>query len=614
MTGLVRQTILLASLSLVWGCSTLTGQSSGTDSASASGVESSVKPSTSEVIRKYDEEHPAEVSDTVVEAPSPEAEPAKIPEIETETAISPRMLYQLMLAEIAFQRGQVDVAISNYVDAAQKTQDPKVAERATQMAVYAQELDSAITAASLWVEVAPENPEAHRTYAAILLKIGRATDAIEQYEMMMALMPNESAKAYSVIVSQLSREQDQSVALAVMEKLIEKNPDDYQALFAYSHLAMRHAKFDVALTTLDQVLELKPNWSKAVILRARILAMQGEQQQALDYLSGVMQDGLENDLEVGLTYARMLTEARQLDEALVQFVRLAELAESNSEIHYFAGVLALQLRKTDIAEKHLNKVLRLGKQRIYEAHYYLGQVAELGGNYKEAIDRYSLVKRGELYFNAQIRVVALLADEDEFESARDHIQAIRVGNEKQQVQLYLLEGDVLREAKKYEDAKHFYTEILNRWPDETSIRYARALIAEKLGELELVEKDLLTILEVEPENAQVLNALGYTLADRTNRYQEALNYIKKAYELEPEDAAVMDSMGWVKYRLGEYEAALRHLRRANELAKDPEIAAHLGEVLWVTGNKSDALKIWEQSLEENPDHEVLMRVMKRFGL
>ena len=172
----------------------------------------------------------------------------------------------------------------------------------------------------------------------------------------------------------------------------------------------------------------------------------------------------------------------------------------------------------------------------------------------------------------------------------------------------------MREAERYPDAKDYYTKVLNAMPNETSVRYARALVAEKLGDLEMVESDLQTILEKEPANAQVLNALGYTLADRTTRYEEALKYIKRAIELEPDDPAVVDSMGWVHYRLGDYNQAIKHLRRANELSKDPEIAAHLGEVLWVSGDKQGALEIWENSLKNNPDDKVLIDVMQRFGM
>jgi len=255
----------------------------------------------------------------------------------------------------------------------------------------------------------------------------------------------------------------------------------------------------------------------------------------------------------------------------------------------------------------------MGK-RIQETNYYLGQVAEQRQDDKTAMNRYSYVRHGEFYFNAQLRIVAILADQKEYDKAREQLQSIRVSSSKQRLQLILLEGDLLREAQRYPDAKEYYTRILDEMPNETSVRYARALIAEKLGELDLLESDLQTILKQEPSNAQVLNALGYTLADRTNRFDEAMKYIKRAFELEPDDAAVVDSMGWIEYRMGNYKQAIEHLRRANDLSKDPEIAAHLGEVLWTSGDKNAAIEIWEGSLKENPKDKALLDVMKKFGM
>ncbi|WP_455367069.1 tetratricopeptide repeat protein, partial [Kaarinaea lacus] len=383
--------------------------------------------------------------------------------------------------------------------------------------------------------------------------------------------------------------------------------------FAQSHLAMRQARFEMALETLDKALKIKSDWSAAIILRSRILAMQGARAEALSYLESVLKGDMEDNMEVGLTYARMLTEARQLDKALDEFVRLAELDERNVEINYYAGVLALQLDKLGKAKKYLEKVLKLGG-RVQETNYYLGQVEEQEGDLRAAMNRYSFVRHGEFYFNAQLRIVSILADEKDYDAAIEHLQTVRINTSKQRLQLILLEGDLLREAERFGAAKDYYTRVLTSMPNETSVRYARALVAEKLGDLELVESDLQTILKQEPSNAQVLNALGYTLADRTNRYEEALTYIQRAIELEPDDPAVVDSMGWVLYRMGDYQQSLLHLRRAVQLSPDPEIAAHLGEVLWVSGDKDAALEIWEKSLKDNPDDKMLLDIMKRFGL
>lgn len=534
---------------------------------------------------------------------------------ELSTDVPPHLLYKLLVAEIAGQRGELNTAIDNYLDVAKETHDPKVAARATQIALFAKEYDKALEASKIWVEVEPDDADARRNLASVYLRLARPVDALAEYEKMLSLLHDEKDPGYgfTIIASQLSREPDRELAMMVMDKLVESHPNDPYALFAQAHLAMRQARFEMALETLDKALKEKPNWPGAIILRARILAMQGARAEALSYLEGVLQGKMEDNLEVGLTYARMLTEARQLDKALDEFIRLADLDKRNVEINYYAGVLALQLDKLKTAQKYLENVLKLGG-RVQETNYYLGQVAEQKGDLRAAMNRYSFVRYGEFYFNAQLRIVSILADKKDYDAAIEHLQTIRIDSAKQRLQLILLEGDLLREAERFGAAKDYYTKVLNSMPNETSVRYARALVAEKLGDLDLVESDLQTILKQEPSNAQVLNALGYTLADRTNRYEEAMTYIQRAFELEPDDAAVVDSMGWVLYRMGNYPQAIEHLRRAAQLSQDPEIAAHLGEVLWVSGDKDGALKIWEQSLKNNPDDPKLMDIMKQFGL
>jgi tetratricopeptide (TPR) repeat protein len=534
---------------------------------------------------------------------------------ELETDVPPHLIYKLLVAEIAGQRGDLNLAIDNYIEVAQETHDPKVAARATQIALFAKEFDKALESSKLWVSVEPDNADARRNLASVYLRLARPVDAVAEYEKMLTLVEDEEnpGHGFTIIASQLSREPDRELAMSVMDKLLETRQDDPYALFAQSHLAMRQARFEMALETLDKALKIKPDWSAAIILRSRILAMQGARAEALSYLEGVLDGDMEDNMEVGLTYARMLTEARQLDKALEEFIRLAELDKRTVEINSYAGVLALQLDKLDKAQKYLEKVLKLGG-RVQETNYYLGQVAEQRGDLRAAMNRYSFVRHGEFYFNAQLRIVSILAEEKDYDAAIEHLQTVRIDSSKQRLQLILLEGDLLREAERFSAAKDYYTRVLNSMPNETSVRYARALVAEKLGDLDLLESDLQTILKQEPANAQVLNALGYTLADRTNRYEEALTYIQRALELEPDDAAVVDSMGWVLYRMGNYPQAIEHLRRAAQLSQDPEIAAHLGEVLWVSGDKDGALEIWEKSLKDYPDDKILLDIMKRFGL
>ena len=415
---------------------------------------------------------------------------------ELETDVPPHLIYKLLVAEIAGQRGEMDMAVRNYLEVAEETRDPKVAARAAQVAIYAKDMESALAASKLWVNVDEDNAEAHRSMASAYLRVARPIDAVKHYEKMLELLQddNNPGHGYSVISSTLAREPDRELAMGVMDKLVEKRQQDPYAMFAYAHLAMRQARFEMALNALDKALEVKPDWSNAVILRSRILAMQGARGEALSYLENVLKGDMSENIQVGLTYARMLTEARQLEKALDQFKRLADIDKRNVEINYYAGVLALQLQKLDAAEKYLQKVLKLGK-RLQETNYYLGQVAEQREDYDAAINRYSFVRHGEFYFNAQLRVVSVLADQKKYDRSIEHLQTIRVNSSKQRLQLILLEGDLLRESKRYAQAKDFYTKVLDTMPNETSVRYARALVAEKLGEIDLLESDLQTILK-----------------------------------------------------------------------------------------------------------------------
>jgi tetratricopeptide (TPR) repeat protein len=525
----------------------------------------------------------------------------------------PQVLYQLLVAELAGQRGQLDVAVANYLAAAKDSQEPEIAARATRISMFTQALGEALEAAELWVKLEPKSPDARKALAPLLLTFGRAPEAVVHYEKFVALSASKPDHGFSQISSQLSRDKNNIAALSVMDKLLEKNKDLPHAWLAHAQLTMHQIKLKLALESVDHALEIKSHWAPAVVLRARIIGLQGNKQKALDYLEDERGDALENDIGVGLSYARLLTEVSQFQKAREEFERLAVLQPRNPDVIYAAGVLALQLKDYDLAEKRLKQVLSLGS-RTLGARFYLGRLYEQKDNFTLALKHFLGVRHGEFYLGAQTRAASLLAELGRLEKARDLLHSLRVSTDQERVRIYLVEGELLRKAEKYQEAFEFLSAKLEEVPDDTSLRYARALMAEKMDALEVAEKDLLVIIEREPSNAQALNALGYTLADRTQRFDEALNYIERAMAVKPEDAAIIDSMGWVQYRMGNHEKAVELLRRAMELIQDVEIAAHLGEVLWAMGNKQGALEVWEKALKENPNHKVLNDIMKRFGL
>ena len=550
----------------------------------------------------------APVSDTATTpaAATPDA-------IEEQGEIPPEVMFQLLVADIASQRGQLGIAVANYQAAAKTTHDPRLAERAARVAIFAKALKPALEAASLWAELAPENPDAHRMLGALLLTQGRVPEAEAQFDAYLGLSADLPNHGFQQVANQLAREQNREAAMTVMENLLASRKDDPNAWLAHAWLAMRQGKLDTALTSVEKAEALKPGWRQAVVLRARVMGLQGRKQEAVDYLASQLKGELSDDPDVRITYARLLTEVNQLDAALKEFNALAKEYPDNVEVRYAAGVLSLQLNKLDAAKTHLQAVLALG-QRMLEANFYLGRVYELEGDTDQALAHYLAVRHGEYYINANARAASLMVDAGRLEDARKLLHSLRVYSDEDRRRLYLVEGELLRQAGEDQAAFDFFSEKLQELPNDTALLYARALVAERLDKLDQAEQDLRAIIEREPNNAQALNALGYTLADRTDRYEEALDYIQRALAMAPEDPAIIDSMGWVQYRLGHLEKARDYLRKALELAKDPEIAAHLGEVLWKMDQRQAAIEVWESYLKQFPEHDGLRKVVKRFGL
>ncbi len=551
--------------------------------------------------------------------------PSKVPDSDAVTApalpdtpviqrdIPPEVMYQLLIADIASQRGQLGVAIGNYLAAAKTVRAPRLAERAARVALFAKALKPALEAATLWAELAPENPDAHRMLGALLLTFGRAPEAEAQFDAYLHLSADLPNRGFQQVANQLAREQNRVAAMTVMENLLATREDDPHAWLAHAWLSMRQGKLDQALASVDRAEALKPGWRQAVVLRARVMGQQGHNQEAVDYLAAQLDGELSEDPDVRMTYARLLTEVNQLEPALKEFNALAEAYPNNVEVRYAAGVLSLQLQKLEVAKTHLKAVLML-RQRMLEANFYLGRIYELEGDKEQALAHYLAVRHGGYYISANARAAGLMVGAGRLEEARKLLQSLRAHSDEDRQRLTLIEGELLRQAGEYQAAFDFFSEKLQALPDDTTLRYARALLAERLDKLDLAEQDLRAIIEREPGNAQALNALGYTLADRTDRYDEALDYIQRALTVEPEDAAIIDSMGWVHYRMGNLEKARNYLRKALNLVSDPEIAAHLGEVLWMLGDRSAASEVWETHMKQFPEHEGLRKVMKRFGL
>ena len=548
----------------------------------------------------------AVAKDTSVQAKITRVEPVrpKIP-------LTEDLLFKLLMAEFAGHRGLLDVSVENYLDLARSTMDHRIVERAARIAVYARNEAAALAAAQLWVELDPRNPDPHQLLAVMKLRNGELEEAATHLQDIFAYSQGEADEKLWMIANLLGSEKDKEAVLDVMEKLVASQDNSPNALYAFAHVAAKLEDLQRSRELLEETLALAPDNDNAALSYVSILQRMGREQEALAWLEKELARREEGDFNLRMAYARLLMEFRLYEKAIGQFETLLGREPENADVLYALGLLYLQNNRLDDSEALFRK-LTTQAYLTDSANYYLGRIAEEKRRYDDAGAWYQGVHKGEHFFDAQIRLAMLLARKGEVDEARNHLGSIRPQGEQQALLVIQAEGELLLEAGRYEEAIAVYTAALEGQYN-ADLLYARAMVAEKIGKLDLLEADLRTILEQEPDHAQALNALGYTLADATDRHAEAYELIKKALELRPSDFYILDSMGWVLYRLGRLDEAVEYLRKALEIRQDPEIAAHLGEVLWARGEREQAKEVWETALQQTPEDSRLLDVIERFN-
>jgi len=521
-------------------------------------------------------------------------------------------VYRLLVAEFAGRRGQLPLALDNYLEVARRTGDPAVAERAVRIAVYARDDARAIEAAQLWATAASPDYEARQVLGALLVRAERVPEAKRVLTDLAAERAEADPGIFTRVANMLSRERSRTSSVEVMEAVVSGHSDNVEAQFAYAQLLGRFGELEKAVGVVQHLRGLDPDNEPVAVFEAQVLKRQNRDVEAIERLGAFVREHPQADT-ARLTYARLLVDAKRYDEAREEFRLLAESAPDNSDIAYALGLLLLQTNDLAAAEEQFLKLVDVPDRRA-TAWYYIGQIQENTNRPAEALESYRRVDRGEHELNAQIRAAVLIAEGGDIAAARRHLHALRGDNRQESVRIFRAEAEILTRAEELDTAMTVYDESLQEFPKDSGLLYARAMLAARLDRIDVVERDLRDILEREPDNGDALNALGYTLADRTERYEEAYELIKRAYELKPDDHYVVDSLGWVLYRLGRLDEAIRHLRRAMELKPDPEVAAHLGEVLWVAGDRESAKEVWSTALKAQPEDKRLLDVMQRFGL
>ncbi|NNE62835.1 MAG: tetratricopeptide repeat protein [Gammaproteobacteria bacterium] len=518
--------------------------------------------------------------------------------------------YHLLVAELAISRGQTQLAVEHYLQLAKSQQNPAIAERAVRVAVYGEDLAAAVEAAQRWVELDPERTEAQQVIAAIYIRQDRVDDAFAYLVGVIEKSEISDKQLFGSLIGVLAREKNTSTVMAVSRKIADKYPKRPYALYLHAMLSAQGNKPDEALRYIDRALDLE-EIEGAHNARAKLLLQLGRREEAVFSLERAVKS-FPNDKNLRMTYARLLVDMKQYEKARVEFERLYAESPEDDELLYTLGLLSLESQRLDDAEKYLLKLIETGK-REGEALYYLGRINEGRQQYDDAIGWYQRVHDGQYQFDARLRIADMLGKSGRFEEANDYLKSMLKGSQSHAslVRIYMAQGDLMRSVERYDEAIEVYNTALEVVPGNNDLLYARALTAENIDRLDILEADLRAILKTEPDNAHALNALGFTLADRTERYEEAYELIKRALDIMPEDPAIIDSFGWVNYRLGNYDEAIRLLRRALSRYEDAEIAAHLGEVLWVSGKKEEARTVWQKALKKSPGDPLIEDVMRR---
>lgn len=498
------------------------------------------------------------VEDTAVET---KAKPEKY------GSFSEDSLYSLLVAELAGQRNRFDIALSNYVVQAQKTRDPGVSERAFRIAEYLGADQEALDTSLLWARSAPDNLDAQRAAAIQLARAGRYEESMVYMEKVL----NGQGDTHFDFLALSAAETDPDTRAGLLQSfdhLLKKYPNNGQLLFGKALLLQQDGRPDEALTLLEDNSASRHEVAP-LLLRSRLLQSMKRSDEALPLLKAGIKEH-PDDKRVRLAYARLLVEQNRLDDAKAEFAGLVQQFPDDDDLRFSLALVCLEAQAWDEARIYLEELVERDSH-VDAAHFNLGRLAEEQKDTARALDEYAQVGPGNDFLPAQLRQTDVLLKAGRVDEAAQRLDKARSEQPDYAIQLYLIEAEALSNNDQQEKAWQAIQEGLKQYPEDLNLLYTRSMLAEKRNDLAQMEKDLRFVIAREPDNAMALNALGYTLADRTTRYGEARELILKAHKLNPDDPAILDSMGWINYRQGKLADAERYLRQALQRYPDHEV-------------------------------------------
>jgi tetratricopeptide (TPR) repeat protein len=520
--------------------------------------------------------------------------------------------YHVLAGEMAAGRQQPEMAAQEFLKALAFAPDAQLAARATALALAAGREDLALTAARKWHQIDTSSLDAREVITRLTLRAGLTDETFDQCEAIIRDHPGGFDDGFRHVALLLSQEPDKADAgLALMDRLVAQYPKRSGAYRAKALLAQRFNHGDIAETAAREALKLDPQSRDAAMLLAGILVKKGDVTEADGLVDGAVKNA-KNAADLRLGYARLLLESNQREAARAQLQKVLTIEPDNGDARLALALLALEEKKLDEADAQLRDLAKMPDKQM-DATYFLGRVAELRNQPEQALAQYEKVTSGNQALDAQVRRATMLGKLKRIPEARQIFEQLRRQYSPLESRFYVAEGEMLVDAGQNNEALALYNTALQQDPDDGDLLYARSLAFERLNQIDHAEADLKKILDKTPDDARALNALGYMLTVHTNRYEEAQKLIARAIELSPNDPAVIDSMGWLQFKQGRPKEALPYLQKAMNLFPDPEIAAHLGEVLWSLGDKDQARSVLSGALKDAPDNALLRDTVNRLN-
>lgn len=540
---------------------------------------------------------------------APASQPAAKETI-AQTGATAEFVFKYLVGEIAGQRGEVDLASKLFYELAQSSQDARIAERAAKSAIYSRNLPLATTATQLWVTLNPDSQEAQQASTQIALSRG---DLAAAKPHLQKLLEKEDSRAsgFLYLNTLLAQEKDKAAVLTLVQALGQPYPKLPEAHFTIAHAAWAAGLKDLAIAECDKADALYAGWEINAMLKGQVL-YENSPDKSIDFYRTHLKKYPESN-QIRLNLARTLVNQKRLTEAKPEFQKLIKASSSTPEILVVVGLLSAQAEDYVEAAQSFEAALKADVKDKDQVFIYLGQVSEKQNSPMQALAWYQKVEPGSHFVEAKVFAANVIARTQNVDAAIQMLDDLQDLTDAQVSQVVQAQASLLGQDKRVKEAYELLGKAVANMPASVALSYDYAMAAERVNETAVSEKELRKVIQLKPDFAQAYNALGYSLADRNTNLPEAKELIQKALSLSPKDHYIMDSMGWVEYRLGDLDKAVSHLREAYATQTDPEIAAHLGEVLWQQGKKDEAIKMWSDALQAHPDSQPLLETTKRFN-